>query len=253
MGTGPHLCFLHGFCEDSSIWDKLVDELKAKYTCLTIDIPGFGKSSSLRMPSIPEVAIQINALLQHENIQICTLFGHSMGGYVAAEYLSQFPDQLSAVGFIHSTVRSDSDLKKANRLKTISFIETYGSAEFFKVFAPSLVASHNLPALKDELTRLVNSTSNQSIVDGLIAMKNREDKVPFLKSFKKPILFLKGELDEHYPEQEIYNQASLTENVQLSVLSDTGHLSMFECPTQCHQEISTFLQFSEDLLSTAIS
>lgn len=245
VGTGPHLCFLHGFCENSTIWDRLINLLKADYTCIAIDIPGFGKSNYLSMPSIPEIARQINALLLQEGIHSCKLFGHSMGGYIAAEYLSLYPDQLSGIGFVHSTLRSDSPTKKENRLKTISFIQRHGSEDFFKIFVPNLVASHNLPELKNELTNLVDSTFDQSIIDGLNAMMNRKDKTSHLKSFKEPVLFLIGELDEHYPKSEIFNQASMAQIAQVSVLKDTGHLSMYENEIECGRHISRFLAFAE--------
>ena len=31
VGNGPHLCFLHGFCEDSTIWENTIHYFSKKY------------------------------------------------------------------------------------------------------------------------------------------------------------------------------------------------------------------------------
>jgi len=228
VGTGPHLCFLHGFCEDSSIWDGLIESLAHDYTCIAIDLPGFGNSSKLQFTSIPEVAHQVNELLINEKAENCILFGHSMGGYIAAAYLEKYADSLVGVAFVHSTVVNDPPAKKENRQKTIDFINQHGTQEFFRLFVPGLVAIQNRSKLREQLTNLVSSTPNKSIVNGLQAMMKRPSSLESVAQFSKPILFIKGQEDTHYKELEIYRQASLCSLVQLSVLQNVGHLSMLD-------------------------
>lgn len=245
MGSGPHLCFLHGFCEDSTIWNHLIYSLKENYTCIAIDLPGFGKSKQLSFTNIPEIAQSVNQLLEKENAQNCILFGHSMGGYIAADYLEKFAYQLHAVGFIHSTVLNDSDLKKKNRKKTIDFIKQHGTNDFFRLFIPGLVALRNRGRLREQLTQLVSSTPTTSIVNGLKAMMIRPSHVNTIAHFNKPVLFMKGEEDTHYSSEEIYQQASVCQTSQVSLLPDIGHLSMLEDQEKCLIEVSRFLAFVE--------
>ncbi|HCD67812.1 MAG TPA: alpha/beta hydrolase, partial [Bacteroidetes bacterium] len=80
MGSGPHLCFLHGFCENSEIWEELIASLSSRFTCIAIDLPGFGKSSQMAFGSLTQVANQVHELLVAENATHTIMCGHSMGG-----------------------------------------------------------------------------------------------------------------------------------------------------------------------------
>ena len=245
VGTGPHLCFLHGFCEDSTIWQSLADTLSQDYTVISIDLPGFGRSSDLSFGTLDEVATQINKLLKAEDIESCILLGHSMGGYIAAAYAALFPSELKALALVHSTALADSPSKVVNRQKSIDFIAKNGSQEFFRLFIPGLVALEHRGRLREQLTALVNQTSDRSILAGLNAMKERPSHLETIAQLDKPILFMKGEEDTHYSADEIYTQAAAASKCQLSVLQGAGHLSMLENPEKCLVEVQRFLTFVE--------
>ena len=243
MGTGPHLCFLHGFCEDSRIWEPLVTEFVKTHTCITIDLPGFGASTSVPFTNIPVVTQQIKDLLDHENVVQPILWGHSLGGYIVAEYMHQYPGSLAATAFIHSTTYADSSIKKENRLKSIDFINTHGTAEFFRIFIPGLVATPHRARLRDDLTTMVQSTPKSSVIAGLHAMRDREDRRNTLEIFDKPVLLLRGEEDTYYQAQVIYEQAARCQAAQVSNLPHVGHLSMLEDQKKCLTEVKRFIDF----------
>jgi pimeloyl-ACP methyl ester carboxylesterase len=243
VGTGPHLCFLHGFCEDSRIWDPLVTEFAKTYTCIAIDLPGFGASTNIPFTTIPALATQVKDLLDHERVEQPILLGHSLGGYILAEYMHQYPNSLAAGAFIHSTTYSDSRVKKENRLKSIDFINTHGTAEFFRIFIPGLVATPQRARLRDHLTAMVRNTPTSSVIAGLQAMRDREDHRSLLDTFDKPILLLRGEEDNHYPAKDIYEQAARCQAAQVSSLTNVGHLSMLEDQKKCLTEVKHFLAF----------
>lgn len=243
MGRGPHLCFLHGFCENQSIWEPVIKSLQNSYTCINIDLPGFGKSNQTRFLDLPIVATQVNELLSNENVRDCVIFGHSMGGYLVAEYIHQYGDEIRAAGFIHSTSRADSPKKKEKRAKTIDFIANNGSKVFFPIFIQELVTEQHFETLKDKLFNLVSATSNQSIIDGHTAMMNREDRLVSIGHFNKPILFLKGEKDKHYGPFDTNYEAAQCQLAQINQLDDVAHLSMFEDSSACLKAIEEFLNF----------
>lgn len=249
MGSGPHLYFLHGFCEDSRIWNPIISELSLEYTCITIDLPGFGASSHLPFTSIPEVADAIYTVIgqESEGDELPVLFGHSLGGYVVAEYMSRYGATLSAAGLIHSSTAADTDIKRANRTKSIEFIEKHGTAEFFRIFVSGLVALEHRGRLRDSLTDMVLRTKVSSVVDGLKAIAVRGNRYSALASFDKPLLLLHGEQDTHYEKSELYHQSSLASITQLSVLQGVGHLSMLEDTEKCLAEMKHFLNLIDAL------
>ena len=246
MGSGPHLCFLHGFCEDSTIWNPVVESLKETYTCLAIDLPGFGNSQDVSFGSINEVANQVHALLENEKISDPIIFGHSLGGYILAEYLHLFQDIGGAV-FIHSTAYADSDAKKINRQKAIDFVNRNGTAPFYRAFLSNLTAPEHTERLLPSLERMVHNTPQSSVTDGLKAMRDRKDRVDALRNSKCPILFLHGELDAYYPLESILRQAASCEAAQIDVIPNVGHLSMLEDKKKCLMVIRHFLDFIKSL------
>ncbi len=247
MGIGPHLCFLHGFCEDSTLWKSSLQHLQKTYTCLTIDLPGFGKSTSASFTSITDISRQIHEIILHEKIGKHLLLGHSLGGYVAVDYAAHYPEYLSGLGLIHSTAAEDAAEKKANRKKTIHFIQRHGTVEFFQLFIKTLVAEHHSDCLTPALIHTIQNTPTTSIIQGLQAMLHRKDHRDTLASLSIPILFLMGEYDIHYDMHDIFEQASRCDIAQIQMIDHVGHLSMVENEKAYLSVLQQFLDFTHTL------
>jgi pimeloyl-ACP methyl ester carboxylesterase len=64
-GEGPAMVFLHGFCEDQSMWHSLgalADDWGI--TFISIDLPGFGQSDTITSSSIEEMADIVHTFCQ---------------------------------------------------------------------------------------------------------------------------------------------------------------------------------------------
>jgi pimeloyl-ACP methyl ester carboxylesterase len=245
VGHGPHLCFLHGFCENKTVWNEVISSLKEHYTCISIDLPGFGKSQHLEINSIKQLAVSVTDILVHEKVENSSFFGHSMGGYVALEILNSEPEIVHSIGLAHSTSMADTNLKKENRRKTIDFVSKNGSKEFLNLFAQGLVAESNYNNLKPQITALISATTSNAIVGGLEAMINRADHLETLQNTTKPVLFITGDQDQHIKEETVYHQAAKCKLAQVSVIPNCGHLSMLEDKKKCLIAIRHFLNFIE--------
>jgi pimeloyl-ACP methyl ester carboxylesterase len=245
VGNGPHLCFLHGFCEDSTIWDNAINHFSQTHTCITIDLPGFGKSKNLKFQSIPEFADAVFQILRHEKIENPIIFGHSLGGYIACEYASKHPQSISGIGLIHSTSMKDSEKKKENRKKAITFIKKYGTSEFFQLFIKKLVAENNQLLLGNKLINVIKNTPTKSVINGMNAMMDRSDHSHLLSQVDYPVLFILGDKDEHYSKNEILNQASKCKNAQVEIIENSGHLSMVENEKAFQSAVQKFLIFTK--------
>ena len=246
VGQGPHLCFLHGFCEDRSLWDPIIRRLQSHYTCLSIDLPGFGESAINEPLNMEQTAELINAILSELNNSQWSIFGHSMGGYIALEAVRQKPEIYTSLGLIHSTAFADSELKKENRQRVIDFVSANGARSFLKEFYPSLVHPLKLEQHASALWELVKETSDTSITAATKAMMERKDQTELLRQLKIPVLFVIGESDPFVPRSDSYLQMSYCDRAQLDELESCGHLSMWEDPEACTSAISSFLNFVAD-------
>lgn len=245
VGHGPHLCFLHGFCESSELWAEQITHLKDSYCCISIDLPGFGKSENVSYKSIEDLAQVVVELLDHLEVGKTHLLGHSMGGYIAAAIAATNANRLLSLSFIHSTSKADKPEKLDSRNKVIEFVAENGALPFLKQFYPKLVAESKLENLKEKLWDLVASTPKDAIINATKAMRDRKDRSELLATLDIPVFFLCGDKDEFFPLTDIYLQASTAKLAQVSVLKEIGHLSMFESPEQASLRIQEFLEFVE--------
>lgn len=84
-GGGPPLVFLHGYGAHSRYWRPWLPYLTARYTCIRIDLPGFGTAPAPADGDYSPrgLASAVVATLHHLDLRGVTLVGHSLGGGVA--------------------------------------------------------------------------------------------------------------------------------------------------------------------------
>lgn len=79
-GTGEKvLVFIHYFGGDAGSWGWLIKRLSKKYTCIALNLPGFGGTDALREPSIYGFATYINDMVTELDLKEYIICGHSMG------------------------------------------------------------------------------------------------------------------------------------------------------------------------------
>lgn len=81
----PLILFLHGFLGNGDDWTGVIQYLSQHYYCLTIDLPGHGKTklTANKDNSFEETAACIIELLNRHKIKKCFLTGYSLGGRLA--------------------------------------------------------------------------------------------------------------------------------------------------------------------------
>lgn len=244
FGEGLPLIFLHGFNENSSVWDLMIPNVSKHHQCIVIDLPGFGKSPLPANLTIKYMADAVHRIIEEQKIYKPIVIGHSMGGYVSLELVHNYPELLKGVGLFHSTAIADSDEKKDNRLKTIEFLDKNPVEAFFKVFIPGLFAPQNL---KSELLKLtenvVKQTHKESVIAGTKAMLERADRTDVLKNSKIPWLFIGGQYDQLIPMEQISLQTSYCNKAMIEILINSGHIGMIEEPDKSSEIILNFAEW----------
>jgi pimeloyl-ACP methyl ester carboxylesterase len=240
-GSGFPVILIHGFCETHEIWNELVKELSSRYRVLCIDLPGFGSSE---LPSVPftllDIAERINHLIAALAISKAAVIGHSLGGYVTLAMVENNPSVYTGFGLFHSTAYPDSDEKKLSRNKVIEFVNTNGVAPFIQSFIPPLFFNQKNPHIGETIA-LGLKTKLETLTAYTAAMRDRPDRTPVLKEFKKPILFLAGEKDTVINIDAVKSQAQLTALPMVLILSSVAHMGMFEDKTTSTASLVAFL------------
>jgi pimeloyl-ACP methyl ester carboxylesterase len=244
-GSGRAVVMIHGFGEDSSIWNVQIAFLQKDFLLIVPDIPGSGKSELFKKENvqISDYAAILKAILDEEKITTCAMLGHSMGGYITLAFAEKYTDKLNAIGLIHSTAYADDEAKIATRKKGIAFIQQNGSMAFLKTAIPNLF--YNTEKSKndiDALTENGNNFSPEALIQYYEAMMERPDRTNVLKTFHPPVLFVIGEHDKAVPFEHSLQQTHLPSHTYIHILRHSAHMGMQEETEKVNGILARFLQ-----------
>ena len=210
-GKGTALVLLHGFLENSTMWDFFVQEYSKKYRVITVDLLGHGDTGCLGyVHNMEDMADAVYAVLTELRIRKAILMGHSMGGYVALAFAELYPDVVKGIVLQNSSALADSDERKANRDRAIKAVKQNYNA-FVRMSIANLFSEDNREKFAPEIEDLRDQalkTPLQGIIAALEGMKVRKDREVLLHFSPYPILLVLGEKDqslvytEHAPQVE---------------------------------------------------
>lgn len=244
-GSGPSIVLLHGFCESLKIWDAFANSLSQTYQVISIDLPGFGKSS-FSSPSIDGFADEVQSVLMHLSVEKCIMIGHSMGGYVTLAYAEKYPDQLLGMGLFHSSAYADAEENKIKRDQGIQSVTEHGTVSFVQGLLPKLFPPQSetiYQGVMDELVKDMEDIPPENVANALLAMKKRPDRTHILKTVDFPVLFIVGKLDQVIPLEKTIAQYAFPNDSIVHFLGDVAHMGMFEAPATTLKTIELFLTY----------
>lgn len=90
-GKGQPVVFVHGWSCSHESFTEIVKTMKDKYCCISYSHRGHGASGLAEGGyTMPQLAQDLNELINYLGLKDIILVGHSMGGYTAYEYVKQF-------------------------------------------------------------------------------------------------------------------------------------------------------------------
>lgn len=244
-GEGLPLVLLHGFCEDSSVWDGLMPALR-NIRIIRVDLPGFGGSDLPVAPGMDVYADAVCAALNELSVERCILFGHSMGGYAALEFAEKYPERLTGLGLFHSHPYEDTPERKENRRRGIEMLQSgkrdlYVAQLFPGLFARSFAKAH--PEIIEALIDKGKKQSADGIAGALQGMIERKSHLETLRAAGCPVSFVFGSEDTIITADEGLKAAVLPAVADLHVLPGVGHMGMFEAPEKSVAILREFWEF----------
>lgn len=245
QGNGNVVMLLHGFAEDHRIWENQIEFLSQHYTVIAPDIFGSGASAMLAGEniSLEDLALGIKEIIKTENINEFVMIGHSMGGYITLAYHELFPNDLKAMGLIHSTSYADDPIKIEMRNKAIQFLNKNGSAPFLKTSIPALFYDEEKNI--DIINNLIKNAGNipsANLAKYYYAMKIRPDRTFLLEHSSIPILFIGGLHDKAVLISDSLQQSTKPKIADINILKNSAHFGMIEEPEAVNEILHKFLQ-----------
>jgi pimeloyl-ACP methyl ester carboxylesterase len=102
--TNPAIVLLHGWPENSSIWEKIIPALTSSYYVLAIDLPGLGESDAIAQHDTGTVANWILKITRALGLTQFNLVSHDIGSWVASTYALLYPEDLDTLVLIDAGI-----------------------------------------------------------------------------------------------------------------------------------------------------
>jgi 3-oxoadipate enol-lactonase len=243
-GTLP-VIFIHGFPFNKSSWQPQLDALQAQFRVIAYDNRGFGQSQEgdekLTVTLMANDLIKLMDSLEIDKAIIC---GLSMGGYIALNAVTRFPDRFAAFVLCDTQCVSDTPEGAKKRYETAEKIQKEGKEKFAegfmgKLFAKETVASNM--SVQENVRSMIISTSVPTLVAALDALAQRTETCTELKNVAKPSLIICGEEDGITPPAQSETMHKNLSGSEIVIIPNAGHLSNLEQPALFNEILQNYL------------
>lgn len=252
------ILFLHGFGGRSSDWDETISLIGSEFQLLTIDLPGFGKSSKPKNDKFyqTDFLVQlIDDILGELKLTEVVLTGYSMGGRLALQFVYKHPTKVKALFLESASAGIKNKSERQTRIKSdaelISFINKNSLKGFFTLWQnlPLFATQKNLPIKKQHflLANKINSNSKVGLTNSLknFGQGEMESLWQRLSKIKIPMLLLSGEFDTKYTSIQS-EMSDLIPNSSHKIIEGAGHNLHLEKPEVFVNLIREFLKIITD-------
>ena len=228
-GKGPAVVLIHGFLENTTMWNVIIPELSKRNRVIAIDLLGHGKSDCIGYTHSMELfAETLEAVLKKVRIRKCVLVGHSLGGYVALAFAEKHPKRVKGLCLMNSTSNEDTADRKLIRTRANKMVHKNFS-NLVRMSFTNLFSEESRIVFKDQMKNAL-SEAMQTPIQGYIAgqegMKLRPNRNHVLaeNSFKK--LIIVGKKDAALDYKTSLEEVEKTNSKH--VVLPQGHMSHIE-------------------------
>ncbi|WP_166643290.1 alpha/beta fold hydrolase [Gelidibacter sediminis] len=259
-GSGEKtLLFVHGLSSNADAWSKNIDALKNEYTCVALDLPGYGKSSKpeadYTASYFAEILYKFIEKLALKNI---ILVGHSMGGQASVKLAVHHPETIEKLILVAPAGLEQFSEASGNLMKSFLTPESVKNTTDEQIVKNYALNFHDQP---EEVSKMIADRIRikeasdfdahcNAIVNSVSGMLN--DPIHNdLKSISQPTLVIFGDKDMLIPNR-YFNPTLTTKavgeialkyipNARLECIENAGHFVQFEKPSEVNALIQEFV------------
>lgn len=244
-GDGPALLLLHGTAASREQWGPLTELAKDRFTVLAPDFPGSGLTADDGGPiTVPALAAQAEAVLDHARVERAHVVGHSLGGVVAAQLAGTHPGRVrSAV--LHAAwpvtdVRQDAEFRYwLDLLRTGTFARMLPLMAFGPRYWEQATAESNEQLVKTLETVIQPGANRQIEADRAVDLR------PVLGRITAPVLVLGSAHDRIVTADQQRELAAAIPHARAAEI-DAGHGAPAELPDEFARVVLDFVGEAPD-------
>jgi pimeloyl-ACP methyl ester carboxylesterase len=245
QGKGePAIVFVHGWGNNTSVWDAQISHFSKKYRVIAVDLPGFGESGYNRtnwtMASFGE---DVTAVIKKLNLKQVVLVGFSMGGPVIIETAKAFPENL--IGLVLVDVLQDVEMKYSPKMIADwdSFMTDLGANPTIDKFVAGGIYKKNPESSFKRVLSMLSANKNTSrigwkeSIDDFFRWSN-EDCIESLKKVRVPIVSINSDMEP----TNVEAFKKYVPSYQLKIIPDAAHLVMWDNPEEFNRLLEESIQ-----------
>jgi 2-hydroxy-6-oxonona-2,4-dienedioate hydrolase len=245
-----HILFIHGLGSSSIVWRDIPQALSEQFHTICVDIIGFGGSDK---PLLNYTIGYFSQFVKSFLIQIgindsdkVTIIGHSLGGYIAADYAIENKEQIEKLVLIDSSGMLNRPTSLLEQYLDAAMetdpISRYGKVK--KVFEGLMSQPFRLlPIIIDMFISVIEKPGAKHAFES--AFRNstttpiNTERLGKIKDI--PCLIIWGEKDNLIPLEHINRFKQILKDAETIVIDDAGHSPFVEKTAIVYQKLLAFL------------
>lgn len=273
--SNPKIVCFHGMGSTCLSFIEIAENLKDRYHILSVDLPGHGKSKSLKNDEDYEAAYLVDwvaKVINQIGVDNFSILGHSWGGGVALHYAAEYPDKVNKIvlidgGYYDPQVQYDylKGLYEAGKLGYKPSFSLEESIAYNEKDYEEYILDNEQSFLEDEkgnYTRwselleiavcdLMNEKdgkirwhSTGNTARGVLkSLYNLQNKIKF-ENIKSNILLLYAGLPEEYLEINIQMVKEFEKKIKVDtkLYRDATHMMHWDKPNKISEEIDNWFK-----------
>lgn len=226
-GTGKRLLILHGWGSDLRIFDQVTTALSQNFQLILVDLPGFGRSSSLPYPfTLDDYTLTVEGFLTALEINEVFVLGHSFGGAVAIK-LATLSNKVKRLILEDSSGIRNKDLMVKLKIYIYKTLKLILSEKY-----------------REKLRRVLGSSDYRSagVLRSTFVKVVNENIQNTLSKINLPTLLIWGRNDKETPIAQAEIMREEIKNSKLLIIENAGHFPHLDKPEEFIKAIKGFLE-----------
>jgi len=227
------MLLLHGSGVNRKIWIPQMIALSHTYRILAPDMLGHASRRQEKF-TFKTAVTELNSFIEQNNYGKLLVAGLSLGGYLASEFVCQYPDKTTGLVLIGSSATPRGYI-------TIPY---HLLAFFYRIIDYGWLVKYNASSwrskYKPEVAEpVIEAGFYHAVVPQLESEIGGKDFLSKLKTYEKPVLIINGEKDHIFRRGERLYRKSIR-NSRIVVIKNAGHMCNLDAPEEFNKHLREF-------------
>lgn len=237
-GVGERIVLVHGFTQTGASWRHVARLLEERFEVVTVDLPGHGGSSSIRVQGLEETAERIGEVAGR-----ATYVGYSLGGRCCLTLALALPHLVERLVLVGATAGIEDGGERAARRAadealaeqidpSTSDAERIELADFLDQWLAGPLFSHLDAEQADLGSRLANTSAGLASSLRSVGTGTQEPSWDRLGGLTMPVVLVTGGRDAKFAQLAARMATAIGDNASHEVVPGVGHAVPFEAPAR---------------------